>query len=139
MSHTPGPLDGLMEEVIATILGHKSHWQETFDHVQRDQMLEIIAKHVATNMENYVYGSITEWGDGKIDGHINARLIAAAPELLADAYLISCAPDLLSALKAIMDDNADRCGDDGNYFLGYHENICIYCQARAAIAKAEGK
>jgi hypothetical protein len=64
---------------------------------------------------------------------------AAYPKMMADAYLISCAPDLLSALKAIMDDNADRCGDDGNYFLGYHENICIYCQARAAIAKAEGK
>ena len=119
MKHTPGPLDGLMEEVIATILGHKSHWQETFDHVQRDQMLEIIAKHVATNMENYVYGSITEWGDGKIDGHINARLIAAAPELL-------------EALRWIVDH-----GDTGKGGRpAYH---AMRAHARAAIAKAEGK
>ena len=121
MKHTPGPLDGLMEEVIATILGHKSHWQETFDHVQRDQMLEIIAKHVATNMENYVYGSITEWGDGKIDGHINARLIAAAPELL-------------EALKEMLPIVHDAMNADDDDVIGK-----IAYRASAAIAKAEGK
>ena len=56
---------------------------------------------------------------------------AAYPKMMADAILISAAPELLSSLRALMDDNSDRCGD--------HEDICVYCQARATIAKAEGR
>jgi len=39
-----------LREVVADIpeiiRGHKSHWQETIDKVQRDELLETVAKHV---------------------------------------------------------------------------------------------
>jgi chromosome segregation ATPase len=35
-----------IEDVPNIILGHKSHWQETFDRVQRDQLLDDVAAHV---------------------------------------------------------------------------------------------
>ena len=67
-----------------------------------------------------VYGAISDVGSDH-ECHANARLIAAAP-------------DLLAALKAMMDvqDSTDDCWcDDG-------VRPCEACQCRAAIAKVEG-
>jgi hypothetical protein len=34
------------EEAARIVLGHKSHWQESFDKVQRDQLCDDMAAHI---------------------------------------------------------------------------------------------
>lgn len=53
---------------------------------------------------------------------------------LANARLIAAAPELLEALKRIVDRGLEA-GDCGDHC----SNACMYCWARAAIAKAEGR
>ena len=56
----------------------------------------------------------------------------------ADATLIAAAPDLYEALKAIMD--AVDMGDELEHMLDCDDaERCAYCQAKAAIKKAEGE
>lgn len=76
----------------------------------------------------------TYWkvGDPRIKSRKGTRLIAAVshanPNAEADAKLIAAAPDLLAALQAVLNSCLDSQG-----------LADAYKQARAAIAKAEGK
>lgn len=55
----------------------------------------------------------------------------------ANAHLIAAAPDLLSALKALLDaDHEQRCGCDDSFRCGLHDAVDA---AYAAVAKAEGE
>lgn len=110
MSHTPGPWE----------LRERAHEATPYSK-RRVYRMEIIAPQ-------YLYGKRThsrdiaqildycEWTDHPA----NARLIAAAP-------------DLLEALERICTNSRDAdCGD-------HCSNTCMYCQARAAIRKARGE
>ncbi len=62
----------LVEAVVSTIRGYKSHWQETITNVERDELLESVAIHVSkimeerrSKLEDGYLGSITEWGQGR--------------------------------------------------------------------------
>ena len=66
------------------------------------------------------------WADGE---HHNGR-IALVDVNKANARLIAAAPDLLAALKALVEDYEGACGDDG------HDTPKALIQARFAIAKA---
>ncbi len=63
---------------------------------------------------------------------------------MANARLIAAAPDLLAALdrlmRALAEDIPCECAKDGNPDAIYEVGeVCPTCEARAAIAKAEGK
>lgn len=65
--HRIGAVQGtgpeLVELIRSTILGHRSHWQESIISVDRDELLATVAVHVIYNVEKFLYGSITQWGE----------------------------------------------------------------------------
>lgn len=77
---------------------------------------------------NRVVEGRTIWGVYICDTANNPK--TRTPENAANARLIAAAPDMLAALKELADD--DACGD-------HCSNSCKWCAARAAIAKAEVK
>lgn len=87
----------------------------------------------------YVIGIGREDGRGITDGNVGLGVWDAdSPEALANGRLIAAAPDLLSALRDLLD-AFDICPDD----LPGHEYEAIVedarQRARAAIAKAKGE
>ncbi|HWV54026.1 hypothetical protein [Pseudorhodoplanes sp.] len=69
------------------------------------------------------------------------RVIAENVRREEEARLIAAAPDMLEALKALVDDQWDEMDDeDLQYELSQgNEMVRPYIAARAAIAKAEGR
>lgn len=115
MRHTPGPWAPVNLDVVAPGEGGRGH----------SGSIMVVATVTRRNER----GSLLYDGD---ETQANARLIAAAP-------------DLLEALKILMEDYAEHegcycgqliggCSAQGGEPLGK----CGYCKASAAIAKAEG-
>jgi hypothetical protein len=92
-------------------------------------------------------GSLMTWVMASVDRRL-AAVVSRSPEQQANARLIAAAPDLLDAIGRWLeyDDidlrgaceygqtDADECIGDGEY-----EPVCPACQLRAAIAKATGE
>jgi len=74
-----------------------------------------------------------------VNGFFNGDLVALCPKE-ADAVLFAAAPELLGALKAIMQTgfilNAPPCTCKARHSLPHD---CAICRARQAIAKATGE
>jgi hypothetical protein len=80
------------------------------------------------------------WSDCRDDG--SGAVIAVMPETNhgtkeADARLIAAAPELLSALYALLDDVSDLTDEAREAFSGINDRSVTL--ARAAIAKATGQ
>ena len=121
MAHTPGPWDWEPEGDGENCASEPYVYAQNVDH--RDGSQPIIALcYVPTSLENRYYG--VDVDSEEVD---NARLIAAAPELLEALEAVELlARDLLLKI------------DGGKS----ERNGCLPCeisQARAAIAKAKGE
>ena len=68
-----------------------------------------------------------------VQGPCVAKVIGDSAEADANARLIAAAPELLEALEKAL----DALGGNDPYDLGYDDSICGYI--RAAIAKAKGE
>jgi hypothetical protein len=108
--HTPGPW------IVDTIQNVGRNW--------------LIADCGSERADNQHYIVTTD--------HVHASEIIHGGAL-NDACLIAAAPDLLAALKAMLDDWEDQAGPAGACECDSSVGLtCNACHARAAIAKAEG-
>lgn len=65
----------------------------------------------------------------------------SAGETIANGRLIAAAPDLLAALKQLEEWATEGLSPDqalDHMTMGHDESSCVICEARAAIARAEG-
>lgn len=84
-----------------------------------------------------VHGNVCACGDPHASGHVGYTECGVGcqwlGEAVANAHLIAAAPDMLAALKALVDaDNAPLVMSDAH-------SVVLMDNVRAAIAKAEGK
>lgn len=94
-------------------------------------------KQILFKVEGHPYRLLAEahhavFNDGTGQGSLTDE------EVKANARLIAAAPDLLEALKAYAD--SDDCDADGapDANNSRHWETCRWCRAQATIAKAEG-
>lgn len=85
------------------------------------------AKHLVGKSGNYVYETI---------GHLSESPFITLDERFSNARLIAAAPELLAALQAIADAESAGSAYPGDGWRLAHEKLCGY--ARAAIAKIKG-
>lgn len=74
---------------------------------------------------------IAEIGKANLVAGVFGDVKGGEPTAEANARLIAASPTMYDALKRVVAQYEDRCGD-------HCSNACVICQAKAALQKAEG-